>query len=166
MGYAGGVNHYWGSDMPMKRISIAVVALGACLAVAFVPTATAKKKRVIIKTFAPTLALEVAFEDPTTDPYTQYDQGAGHFSGQVSSGGPSACTAGRTVTILRDGVAVTQAGTNATGGFKVDVVGRPAPGSYTASVPKTVVKKRSKKTGKVIKKKKCLPGTSAAVALP
>jgi hypothetical protein len=150
--------------MPIKRISIAVVALGACLAVAFVPTAAAKKKTKI-KTFPPTLTLDVAFETPVADAYTQYTQGAGHFSGQVSSGGPSACTSGRTVTILRDGVAVTQAGTDANGGYKVDVVGQPAPGSYTASVPKTVLKRKNKKTGRVTKKK-CLPGTSAAVALP
>jgi hypothetical protein len=151
--------------MQMKRISIGAIALGVCLAVAFVPAATAKKKKPTVKTFTPAVTLEVSFETPTADPYTQYSQGAGHFSGQVSSGGPSACTFPRTVTISRDGAAFTQAGTNASGDYRVDLPGVPPPGSYTASVAQVVVKKKNKKTGKRIKKK-CLPGTSAAVALP
>ena len=151
--------------MRVKRTSFAVVALVVCLAVAIVPAATAKKKKKPVKTFTPDVTLTVAFETPTADQYTQYTQGASHYSGKVSSGGPSACTSPRTVTISRDGVPFAQAGTNASGEYLVDLPGVPAAGSYAASVAQVVVKKTNKKTG-VVTKKKCLPGTSAAVALP
>ena len=139
---------------------MAVVALVACLAVAMVPAATAKKPKPTVKTFPATMTLDIAIDQPTADDYTQYSQGAGHFSGQVSSAGPSACRSGRTVTISRDGVAFTQAGTDANGAYRVDVPGEPPAGSFTASVPKAVVKKVNKKTGKVTKKK-CLPGATS-----
>jgi hypothetical protein len=151
----------------MKRISIAVVALVACMAVAFVPTATAKKKRV--KTFAPTVTLAVAITEPATsisdDPYAPAPlttPGAGRFSGQVSSGGPSGCVSSRPVTVFRNGIAVTQVTTNGSGAYTVTVAARPPAGTYTATVPKKVIKKKNKKTGKIIKRK-CLPGTSNAV---
>jgi hypothetical protein len=157
----------------MKRISIAVVALAACLMVALVPAATAKKKKV--KTFAPTITLAVAVTPATAgspgSPGDQYTPavpavpatpGAGRFSGQVSSGGPSGCESSRPVTVFRNGIAVTQVTTNGSGAYTVTVAARPPAGTYTATVPKKVIKKKNKKTGKIIKKK-CLPGTSNAV---
>jgi hypothetical protein len=150
----------------MKRISIAFVALAACLMVALVPAATAKKK---VPKFAPTITLAVAVTEPATtisnDPYAPAPlttPGAGRFSGQVSSGGPKGCVSSRPVTVFRNGVAVTQVTTNGSGAYTVTVAARPPAGTYTATVPKKVIKKKNKETGQIIKKK-CLPGTSNAV---
>jgi hypothetical protein len=147
--------------MPKKRVLIAVMALVACLAIVLVPAATAKKKKV--KLFPATITLSVKTTDP--NPYSPYTQGSGTFSGQVSSGGPQACRAGRTVTISRGGTIAAQVATQTNGSYSVTVPVKPPAGTYTASVPKITIKKKNKKTGKV-KKKKCLAATSNPVVVP
>jgi hypothetical protein len=139
--------------MRSKKVLVIVAAVVACLAIGLVPAATAKKKT---KKFPATITLSVSVTEPS--PYTQ---GSGTFSGQVSSGGPKKCRAGRTVTISRGGTFAAQVATQSNGTYSVTVGAKPPGGTYTASVPKITVK--NKKTGK---KKKCLAATSNPVVLP
>ena len=149
----------------MKRISIALFALALCLAIVVVPAATAKKKKK--KIFTPAVSLNVSVVEPTAadpnDPYSQPTPGSGHFAGKVISGGHGACTAGRGVTIQRLGGGINLAAKTASDGtYSVNVAARPPAGSYQASVGKTVIKKKNKKTGKVTKIT-CGAGTSPVV---
>jgi hypothetical protein len=144
----------------MKRVSIAVMALVACLAIVAVPAATAKKKKV--KKFPTTISLAVSVSS-SSDPYAP---AAGTASGRVASArGPQACRAGRTVSILRNGAPTgLTVITQTDGSYSLTFPSKPAAGSYTASVPKVVIKKTNKKTG-VVKKKKCLAATSNTVTV-
>jgi hypothetical protein len=147
----------------MKRISIAVFALVACLAIVLVPAATAKKKKV--KTFTPAVGLQVSVVEPTTpsDPYAQPTPGSGTFAGKVTSGGPTACSANRAVSITRVGGGLTiSAKTNSNADYSASVAARPPAGTYTATVTKVVIKKKNKKTGKITKRI-CAAGTSPGV---
>ena len=147
--------------MRSKKVLVIVAALVACLAIGLVPAATAKKKKT--KKFPATITLSVTVTEPS--PYSPYTEGSGIFSGKVSSGGPQACRAGRTVTISRGGTFAAQVATQTNGDYSVTVPFRPPAGTYTASVPKITVKKKDKKTGKK-KKKKCLAATSNPVVVP
>jgi hypothetical protein len=142
--------------MRSKKVLVIVTAVVACLAIALVPAATAKKKT---KKFPATITLSITVTDP--NPYSPYTQGSGTFSGKVSSGGPQKCRAGRTVTISRGGTFAAQVATQTNGTYSVTVGAKPPGGTYTASVPKITIK--NKKTGK---KKKCLAATSNPVVLP
>jgi hypothetical protein len=143
----------------MKRVSIAVMALVACLAIVLVPAATAQVKK---KKFPATISLAVAVVEPTTGTaYTPSTPGSGTFSGQVTSGGPTICRSGRPVSILRNGVPVAQGTTGNTGAYTVTVGAKPPAGTYTSSVPKK--KKKKKKNGVVVKKIICKGATSNAV---
>src|SRR3954452_9600946 len=98
----------------MKRVSIAVAALIACLAIALIPATAAGKVKV--KKFPATVTLAVSVVEPTGG-YTP-SGGSATFSGQVSSGGPAICRSARPVTITGIG-GIFHATTNGTGGFSV-----------------------------------------------
>src|SRR5262249_39778254 len=136
---------------PMKRVSIAVMALIICMAVALVPQAAAKKK---VKKFPATISLAIQ-----RIPATTYTSGSSTLSGTIASGGPAQCRAGRSVTVTGPpGNFPTS--TNATGAYRVDVQTFVPNGTYSASTPKVVVKKKNKNTG-VVKKKVCKPGSTS-----
>jgi hypothetical protein len=162
----------------MKRFSIALTALIACVAIGMATVSTAgaaggdhaaqvakkKKKKKKKKKFAATISLSV-----TVVPADTYSPGSGSFTGAVSSGGPAACRSGRGVTISRNGAPVASATTDASGAYSATINSAPAAGSYTASTPTVVIKKKGKKNKKTHKRKKkktiCLGATSGPVTV-
>jgi hypothetical protein len=136
--------------MRSKKVLVIVAALVACLAIGSVTVATAhilKKKK-----FPATITLAVTATQPP------YSQGAGNFSGHVSSGGPKGCRKGRSVTVAgpTGGAGVT----NFNGDYSIPAAATPTPGTYTATVAKR----------KIIKKKKHLKiickAASVSVVVP
>jgi hypothetical protein len=163
----------------MKRFSIALTALVACVAIGMATVSAtagaaggdhaaqvAKKKRKGKKKFAATISLSV-----TIVPATTYSPGSTSFSGAVGSGGPAACRSGRAVTITRNGatVASTTTGSDGSYGTSIPTGQYSETGQFVASTPKIVIKKKGKKVNahgvKKRKKKKivCLGATSAPV---
>ena len=160
----------------MKRFSIALTALVASMAIGLATVSTtagaaggdhaaqvAKKKKKK-KKFAATISLTV-----TVTPADTYSPGSGTFSGAVGSGGPSACRAGRSITISRSGAPVASASTAGDGSYSTSVAAAPAAGQYTASTPTIVIKKKGKKNPKTGKRKKkktiCLGASSSPVTV-
>jgi hypothetical protein len=162
----------------MKRFSVALIALVASVAIGMATvSATAgasggdhaaqiakKKKKKKKKKFAATISLTV-----TVVPATTYSPGSGSFSGAVGSGGPAACRSGRPVTITGPSGPVASTTTGGDGSYGTSVGSAPAAGSYTASTPTIVIKKKGKKNKKTGKRKKskivCLGATSAPVTV-
>jgi len=139
----------------MKRISIAVMALVAFVAVALVPAAVGKVK---VKKFPATVTLAAQ-----KTPADTYSPGSTRFSGVVASGGPALCRSGRPVTVSGPGGTFNTT-TASTGNYAIPVGTAVASGNYVAFTPKMVKKK--KVNGVVVKKKVCKPGTSAPVFVP
>lgn len=139
--------------MPTRRVLVAATALIACLAIGSATVATAKPKKKKVTT---TISLSIAVT-PANAPYTQ---GAGTFSGNVSAKGPSGCRKDRTVTISRGAPIVGQVGTDSNGNYSLTIATAPPAGTYTASVPKKVIKKKNGK------KTICLAATSPPVVVP
>lgn len=122
--------------MRSKKVLVIVAALVACLAIGSVTVASAKFKK---KKFPATISLAVT---KTQNPYLPYNQGAGNFSGTVSSGGPKGCRSGRTVTV---GGPIGGSGTtNTTGNYLIPTSGAPPAGNYTATVAKRKIIKKKK----------------------
>jgi hypothetical protein len=142
--------------MPTKRVLVAVTALIACLAIGSATVATAKPQKKKVTT---TISLSIAVTTGPYDPYRPYDQKTTTYSGRVKAKGPSGCKKNRTVTISRGGPLVGQVGTQSNGSYSLTLPGAPLAGTYTASVPKKVIKKGAKKFV-------CLAATSPPVVIP
>ena len=142
--------------MRSKKVLVIVAALVACLAIGSATVATAKKKKT--KKITTTISLAVAVTP--AGPYNPYPPGTGTFSGKVSAKGPSGCRKGRTVTISRGGPIVGQVGTNSNGNYTLAIPTAPPAGTYTAFVPKKVIKKKNGK------KTICKAATSPPVVVP
>ena len=127
--------------MRSKKVLVIVAALVACLAIGSATVATAKKK----KTKKITTTISLAITVTPASPYAPYSPGAGTFSGRVKAKGPSGCRKGRTVTISRGGGIVAQVGTNSNGDYTFVLPTEPPAGTYTAFVPKKVIKKKNGK---------------------
>ena len=127
--------------MRSKKLLVIVAALVACLAIGSATVATAKKKKT--KKITTTISLAVAVTP--SSPYAPYPPGSGVFSGKVSAKGPSGCRKNRTVTISRGGPIVGQVGTNPSGNYTLSIPTAPPAGTYTAFVPKKVIKKKNGK---------------------
>jgi hypothetical protein len=109
----------------MKRVSMVLLALVACIAVGAVTMATAKTK---VKT-----KVSVHFSGKSTSGNSPYTQGTfeGHFAGKVK--GKKGCKKNRKVRIT-PGIGSTKS--DNTGNYDVKVTTKPAAGNYTATVKK------------------------------
>ena len=143
--------------MRSKKLLVIVAALVACLAIGSATVATAKKK----KTKKITTTISLAVTVTPAGPYAPYPQGSGTFSGKVKAKGPSGCRKNRTVTISRAGSPIVgQVGTDPNGNYTLSIPAAPPAGTYTAFVPKKVIKKKNGK------KTICKAATSPPVVVP
>jgi hypothetical protein len=129
----------------MRKLSVMVLALVACLAVGAVTVSAAKTK---VKTkVSVNFSGKFGGGNPTGNPYSPYNPITfnGEFSGKVK--GKKGCKKNRKVTISRG---IGSAKSSSSGKYAVKVNTVPAAGNYTA----TVKKKKFKKAGnKIICKK-------------
>jgi hypothetical protein len=140
----------------MRRASVLIAVLVACLTIASIAVAAKKKgKRVNVRS---AVTLQIA-----NSPNNGFSPGAVTYSGAVTASGPEECRSARPVTISGNGVPLTDATTDPDGTYRATVAAAAAPGSYTASVEerRITVKRKGKKKTFV-----CSEATSAAVAVP
>jgi hypothetical protein len=99
---------------------------------------------------------------PPPEPLAPYSPGSATYSGQVKAKGPSGCKKGRVVSIFNGATQVDGSVLTNPGGFySLTQQLAPAPGTYTATVAKRVIKKKKKH-----KKFICKAATSAPVVVP
>jgi hypothetical protein len=127
--------------MRTKRVLIAATAVVACLAIGSATVATAKPPKKKVTT---TITLAISFTPPGP-PYAPYTPGSATYSGQVKAKGPAGCKKGRVVSIFRGTTQVDGSVVTGPGGFySLAQPLAPAPGTYTASVSKRIIKKGAK----------------------
>lgn len=143
--------------MRSKKVLVIVVALVTCLAIGSATVATAKPKK---KKINSTITLAISSTPPSLN--APYSPGSATYSGQVKAKGPSGCKKGRVVSIFNGATQVDGSVLTGSGGFySLTQQLAPAPGTYTATVAKRVIKKK-KKNRKFI----CKAATSAPVVVP
>src|SRR5215210_3541994 len=130
-----------GSGGRMRSVLAAVMVLVACLAIGSAGLATAKKKKP--KKILTGISLTIEKTSPST-----YSPGSSRYFGSVSARGPRRCTAGRKVTIARNGAPFATTVSQTDGSYSVTVPAVPPAGQYTARVVKRKIKKKNRKTGK------------------